>query len=357
MNTFGQLLRFTTWGESHGPALGVVVDGCPSGIEISEEDLQRELDRRRPGQSAVTTQRQESDKAQILSGVFRGKTTGHPICVLVRNEDAQGAKYDAIENIWRPGHADYTYDLKYGLRDHRGGGRSSAREMVGRVVAGVLAGKILSPFGTTIRAYTTQVGDIRAQKRDFAEIERNPVRCADAEAAAKMAARIEEVRREGDSIGGVVEGLAQGVPAGLGEPVYGKLDALLGFALLSINATKGVEIGNGFASARLLGSQNNDRMRPGGKGGVVFETNEAGGILGGISTGQDILCRVAIKPASSILKEQQAVDRRGQAVPLRVEGRHDPCLCPRAVPVVEAMMALVLADALLQARARGQPKL
>ncbi len=337
--------------------MGVVVDGCPAGLSLSEEDLQKELDRRRPGQSKVVTQRQEADKAEILSGVFRGKTTGHPISAIVRNTDAQSKKYDEIEHIWRPGHADYTYDQKYGIRDHRGGGRSSAREMIGRVVAGVIAQKILAPYGVKITAYTTQVGNVDAKKRDLSVIEENIVRTADPDAAEAMIKAIDEARLATDSIGGVVECVASGVPVGLGEPVYGKLDALLSFALMSLNAVKGVEIGDGFSSVTMRGSQNNDRMRAGKGGKVAFETNHAGGILGGISTGQDIVCRIAIKPASSIALEQPAVDREGREVPLKVEGRHDPCLCPRAVPVVEAMVAIVLADVLLAAKARGQPAL
>lgn len=355
MNTFGNLFRFTTWGESHGPAIGVVVDGCPPGVALSEADLQADLDRRRPGQSLMTTQRREADEARILSGVFEGRTTGHPISVLIENTNQRSRDYSEIEKVWRPGHADYVYDRKYGLRDHRGGGRSSARETAARVIAGAIARKILAPHKVEIVAYTSQIGDVVAEKRDFSVIEQNPVRAPDAQAAERMVKVVDTARRDTDSVGGVVECIARGVPVGLGEPVYAKLDQMLASALMSINATKGVEIGSGFACAKMRGSEHNDWMRPDGHGGVVFESNNAGGILAGISTGQDIVCRVAIKPASSIAKEQPAVSRTGDAVNLRVEGRHDPCLTPRAVPVVEAMVAIVLADALLMARGRGAP--
>lgn len=355
MNTFGQLYRFTTWGESHGPAVGVVIDGCPAGIEISEEEIQVQLDRRRPGQSKVVTQRQEPDAAQILSGVFRGKTTGHPISVLVWNKDAQSTKYDEIEDKWRPGHADYVYDKKYGIRDHRGGGRSSAREMIGRVVAGTLAAKILAPLGVEITAHTRQIGNVVAENLDFATIEDNPVRCADPAAAKKMVALIDEVRKDTDSIGGVLEVVATGMPVGLGDPVYAKLDSKLAEALMNLNAAKGVEIGSGFGSVTMRGSEHNDQIEPDGKGGVNFLSNHAGGVLGGISSGQDLICRVAIKPTASIARDQATVTRSGEAAAIKVEGRHDPCVLPRAVPVVEAMVACVLLDALLSARARGQP--
>ncbi|MCB0219740.1 MAG: chorismate synthase [Chrysiogenetes bacterium] len=355
MNTFGQLYRFTTWGESHGPAVGVVIDGCPAGIDISEEELQVQLDRRRPGQSKVVTQRQESDTCQILSGVFRGKTTGHPISVMVWNKDAQSTKYDEIEDKWRPGHADYVYDKKYGIRDHRGGGRSSAREMIGRVVAGTLAMKILAPLGVRVVAYTRQVGEVVAETTDFDVIEQNPVRCADAAAAEKMVALIEKVRKETDSIGGVLEVVALGVPVGLGDPVYARLDSKLAEALMNLNAAKGVEIGSGFDCVTMRGSEHNDEMEPDGKGGVKFRSNHAGGVLGGISSGQDIVCRVAIKPTASIAQDQATVTRSGEAATIKVEGRHDPCVLPRAIPVAEAMVACVLLDALLSARARNQP--
>lgn len=343
-NTFGRLLRLTSFGESHGPAIGGILDGVPAGLALSEADLQKELDRRRPGQSRATTQRKEPDTAQILSGLFEGTTTGSPVAFIIRNADKNSSHYDSIKDKFRPGHADYSWDAKYGLRDWRGGGRSSGRETAVRVAAGAVARKIIP--GIKIAACTVQVGDIVATGYDESEIERNAVRAADAAAAEKMAALIEEVRRNGDSIGGAVRVSAEGVPPGLGAPVYGKLNADLAAAMMGINAVKAVEIGAGFGVAALRGSQNNDPMEM-KNGAVAFRSNNAGGILGGVSSGAPIVMRIAVKPTPSITIEQDTVDRAGRNVKIGVEGRHDPCICPRIVPVAEAMMALVLADHVL----------
>ncbi len=344
-NTFGRLFRFTTWGESHGPALGVVVDGCPAGLPLEEADLQRDLDRRKPGQSRVTTQRKEEDRAEILSGVFEGKTTGHPISVLIRNKDADSSKYEPLRNLFRPGHADFTYIQKWGIRDHRGGGRSSARETAARVAAGAIAKKLLARLGVSILGYVHQVGPVEwdGQRFEAEEIERNVVRCPDAETAARMEAVILEARKAGDSVGGAITVCAEGVPAGWGEPLYGRLDADLAAAMMSINAVKGVEIGSGFRAAGMRGSENNDpfEMRD---GVPAVRTNNAGGVLGGISTGAPVVVRFAVKPTSSILLAQDTVTTSGEKTSVRVEGRHDPCVATRAVPIGEAMMALVLAD-------------
>jgi chorismate synthase len=348
-NTFGTVFRITTWGESHGAAVGVVIDGCPAGLELTEADVQRELDRRRPGQSSITTPRKESDTVQILSGVFEGVTTGTPISMLVWNEDVDSSKYEALRELYRPGHADFTYEAKYGIRDYRGGGRASARETVGRVAAGAVAKKLLATAGIRVVGFTRQLGSIRADQVNLEEIERNPVRAPDAEAARLMVQAIETVRQEGDSLGGIVEVWGLGVPAGLGEPVFDKLDADLGKAMLSIPAVKGVEIGMGFEAAKVRGSQSNDEFTSEG-GRIVPRTNNAGGILGGISTGADIVVRIAVKPTSSISRPQMTVDRTGRPVPVEVKGRHDPSICPRVVPVAEAMMALVLADHWLRQR-------
>lgn len=346
-NSFGRLFRITTWGESHGPALGVVLDGCPAGIEVSTEMVQAELDRRRVGQSKVTSPRQERDRVEILSGVWEGRTTGAPISMITYNRDADSSKYDAIKDLYRPGHADYTYDMKWGIRDHRGGGRSSARETWGRVAAGAIARQMLKTAGIDVYAYTVQIGDIRAETFDRCEIERNLVRAADPVAAEKMVAAIEKIKAEKNSLGGVVEVVAEGVPPGLGDPMYGKLDALIGYAMMSIHATKGVEIGSGFAAASSTGFENNDWFYVDEHGRVRTETNNAGGMLGGISNGEKIVARVAIKPTSSVAQPQGTVSRSGEAREIVVEGRHDPCVVPRAVPVIEAMMLLVLADAWL----------
>ncbi len=350
-NSFGELFRITTWGESHGRAIGVVIDGCPAALELSEEDIQRDLNRRRVGQSQVTSSRQEEDRVEILSGVFQGKTVGSPISLLIWNKDADSSKYEPIKDIFRPGHADFTYEMKYGMRDHRGGGRSSARETACRVAAAAIAKKLLSSVGVRIYGFTRQVGAIEAQVVDVDEIERNPVRCPDREAAKQMEAHILAVKAEGDSAGGIVEVVATGVPMGLGEPVYDRLDADLAKALMSINAIKGVEIGLGFRSIALKGSEHNDEFYPDASGRVRTRTNHAGGMLGGISNGEDIVVRIAVKPPSSISKSQRSVTKTGTPVELEVHGRHDPCLCPRAVPVAEAMVALVLADHWLRGRA------
>ncbi len=341
-STFGRILRVTTFGESHGPALGGVLEGVPAGMPLTEEPIQRDLDRRRPGQSAVTTQRQESDRVELLSGIFEGRTTGHPIGYCIRNADAKSKDYEALREVFRPGHADFTYHEKYGHRDHRGGGRSSGRETAARVVAGAIAKEVLAPLGVRIHAYTLRIGDLEARTMDYAASESNAVRCPDPEAAALMEALLVRLREEGDSVGGLVEVVAKGVPVGLGDPVFDKLDAVLAMAMMSIGTIKGVEIGDGFAATRKRGSEAHDAMDASG-----FLSNHAGGILGGISNGQDIVVRLGIKPTSSLRVPQQSVNVRGEPVTVVTEGRHDPCVCPRVVPVAEAMMALVLADAWL----------
>jgi chorismate synthase len=343
-STYGRAFRITTWGESHGPALGVVVDGCPAGLPVDEQLIQRDLDRRRVGQSKVTSPRNEGDKVQILSGVFEGRTTGAPISLITYNADSDSSKYDVIRDLYRPGHADYTYWTKYGHRDHRGGGRSSARETWGRVAAGAIARALLATAGIDVYAYTVQIGEIRAARFERDAIERNLVRCADPEAAERMVAAIEQVKAERDSLGGVVEVCADGMPPGLGEPTAGKLDALIGQAMLSIPAVKGVEIGSGFGAVALRGSQHNDAFYADESGRVRTRTNQAGGTLGGISNGEPVIARVAIKPTSSVSREQETVDIHGNARTILVEGRHDPCVVPRAVAVVEAMLCLVLVD-------------
>jgi len=345
-NIFGKFLTITTFGESHGPGVGVVVDGCPPGIKLDVADVQYELDRRRPGQSAVTTQRREPDRVEILSGIFQGMTTGMPIAMLVRSEDARPEDYDELKHIFRPGHADYTYWYKYGIRDYRGSGRASGRETVGRVAAGVVARLILQREGCIVQGFTVQVGDVVAKDWDNRASE-NSVRCPDGAAAIEMERIILEAREAGDSLGGVVEVHAAGVPKGLGDPVMDKLDASLAWGLMSIGAVKGFEVGDGFASARLRGSEMNDAMHEDGG----FLTNHAGGILGGISTGEVIVVRIAVKPPSSIRIRQKTVDIEGRPRDLEVHGRHDPCLCPRVVPVAEAMVCLTLADALIRQRA------
>lgn len=350
-NSFGRFFRITTWGESHGAAVGVVIDGCPAGLEVSEDDIQFELDRRRPGQSKITTQRKESDKVEILSGVFEGKTLGTPISLMVQNEDVISKSYEEIKDIYRPGHADYTYDARYGIRDYRGGGRSSARETVGRVAAAAIAKKILGLHGVKTTGYVKQVGDIVAERIDFDEIENNPARCPDSIKAQEMIELIEKVRREGDSIGGIVEVVSTGVPPGLGDPVFDKMDADLAGALMSIGGVRAFEVGIGFEAARRRGSEVNDLMYMDDSDRLRFKTNNAGGILGGITNGENLVVRIAIKPTSSIPKTQDTVDKFGNPRDLVVKGRHDPCLCPRAVPIAEAMVNLVLVDHLLMAKA------
>ena len=349
-NSFGTIFRITTWGESHGPAVGVVLDGCPSGLDISAEEIQFELDRRRPGQSKITTQRKEPDTVEILSGVFEGKTLGTPISLMVRNTDAISQSYEDIKDTYRPGHADFTYDEKYGFRDHRGGGRSSNRETVGRVAAAAIAKKILNINGIYTYGYVKQVGKIVANKIDFDEIEKNIVRCPDAKKAKKMIELIDEVRKYGDSIGGVVEVVTTGLPTGLGTPVFHKVDADLAQGLMSLGGIRGFEVGLGFAAAKMKGSSANDLMVKKKDGELGFKSNNAGGLLGGMTTGEDLVIRIAIKPTSSISKIQSTVDKEGNPKELKVKGRHDPCLCPRAVPIAEAMVNLVLVDQLLLSR-------
>ena len=343
INTFGRLLRFTTWGESHGPALGAVVDGCPPGLEISEGVIQPFLDARRPGQSKFTTQRQEPDAVRILSGVFEGKTTGTPISLMIENVDQRSKDYSEVAKAYRPGHADYAYDAKYGLRDYRGGGRSSARETAARVAAGGVARLVIPEVA--VLGYVSEIGGDAIDMANFdpAEITNNPFFCPDAKAAARWEKIVDDARLAGSSVGAVVECVASGVPAGWGAPIYAKLDADLAAAMMGINAVKGVEIGDGFAAARLTGEGNADPMRP-GNDSPEFTANHAGGIAGGISTGQPVVVRVAFKPTSSILTPVETIDREGQATEIRTKGRHDPCVGIRGVPVVEAMMALVLAD-------------
>ncbi|QIK78305.1 chorismate synthase [Sphingomonas piscis] len=350
-NSFGRLFRFTSWGESHGPAIGAVVDGCPPGIALSEADIQPWLDKRRPGQSKFTTQRREPDEVRILSGVFDGKTTGTPIGLMIENVDQRSKDYSDIAGSYRPGHADYTYDVKYGFRDYRGGGRSSARETAMRVAAGAVARLVIPDV--TIKAYLVELGGdpIARAAMDLEAIDQNPFFCPDPRAAERWAAKLDEVRKEGSSLGAVVECVAEGVPAGWGAPLYAKLDAELASAMMSINAAKGVEIGDGFEAARLRGEQNADAMEP-GEDGPTFRSNHAGGVLGGISSGQPVVVRVAFKPTSSILTPVPTVDRDGAASEIVTKGRHDPCVAIRGVPVVEAMMALVLADQKLLHRAQ-----
>nr|WP_314464848.1 chorismate synthase [uncultured Novosphingobium sp.] len=348
VNTFGRLFRFTTWGESHGPAIGAVVDGCPPGLAIDESTLQPFLDARRPGQSKFTTQRQEPDQVRILSGVFEGqdgvrRTTGTPISLMIENVDQRSKDYSDVAKAYRPGHADYAYDAKYGFRDYRGGGRSSARETASRVAAGGVARLVIPEV--QILAYVSEIGGdaIDMAQFDAAEIGNNPFFCPDSQAAKRWEKIVDDARLAGSSVGAVVECIATGVPAGWGAPLYGKLDADLAAAMMGINAVKGVEIGDGFAAARLTGEQNADPMHP-GVGGPEFSANHAGGIAGGISTGQPVVVRVAFKPTSSILTPQPTINREGEATELLTKGRHDPCVGIRGVPVVEAMMALVLAD-------------
>lgn len=357
-NTFGHLLRVTTWGESHGPAIGCVVDGCPSMIPLTVDDIQRDLDRRKPGQSRFVTQRREPDQAEILSGVFeetetgRQVTTGTPIAVVIQNTDQRSKDYSEIKESFRPGHADLTYEQKYGIRDYRGGGRSSARETAMRVAAGAIARKILT--GVTIRGALVQIGahQINRQNWDWTAVDQNSLFCPDREAAGEWESILDGVRKAGSSVGAVIEVVASGVPAGLGAPIYGKLDADLAAAMMSINAVKGVEIGEGFNAATLTGEENADEMRVGNEGKPVHLANHAGGILGGISTGQDVVVRFVVKPTSSILTPRASVSRSGADIEVRTKGRHDPCVGIRAVPVGEAMMACVLADHLLRHRAQ-----
>ena len=350
-NVFGHAFRFSTWGESHGPALGAVVDGCPPGLPLSEADIQPFLDARRPGQSKYTTQRQEPDQVRILSGVFEGKTTGTPISLMIENVDQRSKDYSEVAKAYRPGHADYAYDQKYGFRDYRGGGRSSARETAARVAAGAVARLVIPEV--TVRAWVAEIGGdaIDPANFDAGEIGNNPFFCPDPVAAKRWEALVDSARKDGSSIGAIIACEATGVPAGWGAPVYAKMDSEIAAAMMTINATKGIEIGDGFAAARLRGEDNADAMRP-GKSGPEFLANHSGGTAGGISTGQPIFCRVAFKPTSSILTPVPTVTPDGEATEISTKGRHDPCVGIRGVPVVEAMMALVLADQKLMHRAQ-----
>ncbi len=348
-NTIGKLFAVTNFGESHGPAIGCVVDGCPPGMELDEADIQRDLERRRPGRSRHTTQRREPDRVRILSGLFEGKTTGAPIALLIENTDQRSKDYSGIMDRFRPGHADYTYQQKYGIRDYRGGGRSSARETAARVAAGAVARKYLAAEGIAIQGYLAQLGPIRAERLDWDEVERNPFFCPDAAKVAEMESFMDALRKEGNSIGARVNVVAAGVPPGLGEPVFDRLDADIAHAMMGINAVKGVEIGAGFASVEQKGSEHRDELTPQG-----FLGNNAGGVLGGISTGQEITVSIALKPTSSIRIPGRSVDVRGKAVEVVTTGRHDPCVGIRAVPVAEAMLAMVLMDHLLRHRAQNR---
>ena len=346
-NSFGKVFRITTFGESHGPAIGVVIDGCPAGLEVDHDFINSELDRRKPGQSRITTQRKEDDNAEILSGVFEGKTTGAPIALLIRNKDQKSKDYSHIEDKFRPSHADFTYQEKYGIRDHRGGGRSSARETATWVAAGAIAKSLLASTGITINAYVSQVGPVVLEKDhgslDLSSTEDNIVRCPDPETAQKMIDHIDSIRLEGDTIGGVITCVSTDVPVGLGEPIFNKLHAELGKAMLGINAVKGFEIGSGFGAVTMKGSEHNDAFIA-GEESIATETNFSGGIQGGISNGQPIVFRTAFKPVATIMLDQQSVDKKGEPVTVKGKGRHDPCVVPRAVPIVEALTALVLAD-------------
>ncbi len=349
-NSFGKIFRITTFGESHGPAIGVVIDGCPAGLKIDTAFIQSELDRRKPGQSKITSQRKESDTTEILSGLFEGVTTGMPVTLLIRNEDQRSKDYTHIADKFRPSHADYTYYEKYGIRDYRGGGRSSARETATRVAAGAIAKTFLKEQGIEIKAYVSQVGALRLEKPytslNLHNTENNIVRCPDEAMAEKMIELIEETRKNRDTIGGIVTGVIKGVPPGLGEPVYEKLHSVLGSAMLSINAVKGFEYGSGFEGVKMYGSQHNDIFDT-ENGKVITRTNYSGGIQGGISNGQDIYFNVAFKPVATIMKDQDSIDKEGNKTTIEGKGRHDPCVVPRAVPIVEAMAALVIADFIL----------
>jgi chorismate synthase len=355
-SSFGQAFRITTFGESHGGGVGVVIDGCPPRLPLAVEEIQRDLDRRRPGQSRLTTPRQEADRAEILSGVFDGQTLGTPIAVLVRNEDARPSAYEAMKDVFRPSHADWTYEAKYGIRNWQGGGRASARETVGRVAAGAVARALLRrAAGVEVLAWVSRVHEIEAKVEPASvtleAVEANDVRCPDPEAAERMAAAIDAARRRGDSLGGVVECVARGVPPGLGEPVFDKLEADLARALLSLPASKGFEVGSGFSGTRMTGIEHNDPFVPGPDGRPRTASNRSGGIQGGISNGEPVVVRVGFKPTATIAQAQETVDREGRPVVLEARGRHDPCVLPRAVPMVEAMVCLVLADHWLRQRA------
>ena len=348
-SSFGTLFRISTWGESHGKGVGVVVDGCPAGLPLCEEDIQIFLDRRKPGQSRFTTQRSEDDAVEILSGVFEGKTTGTPISMIVHNKTQRSKDYSDIAGYYRPGHADYTFDEKYGFRDYRGGGRSSGRETIGRVAAGAIAVKLLKEFGINVTAYTESIGNIAIDRErfDISKRDENPVAMPDAKAAEEAACLLEEKMSEKDSVGGIVECVIKGMPTGVGEPVFDKLDARLSQAILSIGAVKGFEIGAGFAVAKMCGSENNDNFIAVENGDITKKTNNAGGVLGGISDGSDIVLRAAFKPTPSIFKEQETVNKEHENIKIAIKGRHDPIIVPRAVVVVEAMTALTIVDLLM----------
>jgi chorismate synthase len=352
LNTFGNIFRLTSFGESHGAALGGVIDGCPARITLDLDFIQQEMNRRRPGQSSLTTPRKEADEVEFLSGIYEGKTTGTPIGFIVRNERQLSGDYDHLKQVYRPSHADYTYQMKYGIRDPRGGGRSSARETVARCVAGAIARLVLKEYGIQVLAYTSQIGYIRLKgsykEYDLSKTETNAVRCPDEQKASEMEALIKEVKAQGDSIGGVVSGVVKGVPPGIGEPVFGKLHAALGGAMLSINAAKGFEYGDGFDAPLFRGSEHNDEFFN-DNGYISARTNHSGGIQGGVSNGEDIYFRVAFKSVPTLLREQHTVDRDGQETILKASGRHDSCVIPRAVPIVEAMTAITILDYLLLA--------
>jgi chorismate synthase len=345
-NTIGVLFRVTTWGESHGPAVGAVIDGCPPRIALSEAEIQSELDRRRPGSLPSATRRREADRVEILSGVFEGQTTGAPISLMIRNEDADGAAYEGLRDLFRPGHGDFTYQAKYGIRDHRGGGRASGRETAGRVAAGAVARKVISRAGITVSAWTGELGGISARPLSLTAAEASLLRCPDPEAEIRMLEKLEEAKAAKDTLGGIVEIAVRGCPAGLGEPVFGKMDADLAGALMGIGTVKGVEIGAGWSAARMTGSVCNDPIRPEG-----FRTNNAGGILAGITNGAEILLRVACKPIPSIGRPQETIDVKGNPAVVTVGGRHDVSVIPRVIPVCEAMVCIILADHLLRQKA------
>ena len=354
MNTFGNLFRLTSFGESHGVAIGGIIDGCPAGVFLDETFIQSELNRRKPGQSAITTSRKEADIVEFLSGIYDKQTTGTPIAFMVKNQNHHSSDYDDLKNVYRPSHADFTYQSKYGIRDHRGGGRSSARETIARIVGGAVAKTVLQKLKIKITAYTSQVGHIRLNKPytdlDFNNIDSTPIRCPDAAIAEEMVRYIRQIKAEGDTIGGMITGVCQGVPAGLGEPVFGKLHAALGNAMLSINAVKGFDYGLGFDSVQYRGSEINDRFYRRTDGKIGTKTNFSGGIQGGISTGETICFRVAFKPVATLLREQHTVDTNGNEILIHPHGRHDPCVLPRAVPIVEAMAAMVILDYYLMNR-------
>ncbi|WP_028663694.1 chorismate synthase [Runella zeae] len=354
-STYGKIFKIATFGESHGAAIGVIVEGCPAGLDFDLEFIQQELDRRKPGQSRITTQRREADTVQVLSGVFEGKTTGTPISMVIWNEDQRSKDYSHISQQYRPSHADYTYQAKYGVRDYRGGGRSSARETAARVAAGALAKILLNQLGVTVQAYVSQVGKLKLskpyQELDLSLTDTNAVRCPDPEMAQVMFDYIDEIRKKGDSIGGVINCVINGTPVGWGEPVFDKLHAELGKAMLSINAVKGFEYGSGFEGVELLGSQHNDAFYTDENGTVRTRTNHSGGIQGGISNGEDIFFKVAFKPVATIMQDQESVNQEGEKIVVQGKGRHDPCVLPRAVPIVEAMAALVLVDFYLRNKA------